>query len=138
MIPETVRIPYRRLEALLRKIRLSQKHGLNPCISQCLFCGGDKNEIAVLGALADDKEAPRKAVLDYEPCEACKSNFAAGIAILESEDGRTPTGAYVVITEDATRRLFAPEALVEQLLQKRKALMDKPSFTRLFRGAKSE
>lgn len=39
-------------------IRLSPKHGLNPSISVCFFCGEDKNEIILPGKLEGDAEAP--------------------------------------------------------------------------------
>lgn len=35
-------------------IKMSKKHGLNPCIPICVFCGKEKNELALLGRLKDD------------------------------------------------------------------------------------
>ena len=57
-------------------VRISPKHGLNPCIPVCVFCGEEKNEVAILGMLKNDKEAPRNVILDYEPCEKCKANWS--------------------------------------------------------------
>lgn len=56
-------------------ITLSPKHGVNPCIPLCAFCGEEKNQIALLGKLRDDKEAPKYAVIDAEPCDNCKDKI---------------------------------------------------------------
>ena len=58
-------------------ILLSPKHGLNPTIPICFWCGEEKNEIALMGRIGDarkgeDFEAPMHAVLDYEPCDKCR------------------------------------------------------------------
>lgn len=50
-----------------KTIKFSPKHGLNPTIPVCFFCGQQKNEIAFMGRLAGDAEAPRNLILDYEP-----------------------------------------------------------------------
>ena len=36
-------------------IRLHKEHGVNPAISQCPLCGGDKNEIILLGSAYKEK-----------------------------------------------------------------------------------
>lgn len=54
-----------------KTIKFSPKHGLNPTIPVCFFCGQQKNEIAFMGRLAGDAEAPRNLILDYEPCDHC-------------------------------------------------------------------
>ncbi len=48
-------------------IKVSPKHGVNPTIPICFWCGEEKGEIALLGKLPGDAEAPRNMVLDYEP-----------------------------------------------------------------------
>lgn len=52
-------------------IKLSPKHGLNPTIPVCFWCGEERNEVALLGHIGDgrkheDFEAPRHMVIDYE------------------------------------------------------------------------
>ena len=44
-------------------IKLSPKHGLNPTIPVCFWCGEERNEVALLGHIGDgrkheDFEAP--------------------------------------------------------------------------------
>ena len=120
-------------------IKLSPKHGVNPCIPVCFFCGQDKNEIALLGQIGDrrkgeDIEAPMKAVLDYVPCEECQKKFAEGVLLIEVtnspeymgmpiQENAYPTGRYVVVK---------PEALNGDFKAGSKALVHKKDFTAMF------
>lgn len=130
-------------------IRISPKHGLNPCIPVCAFCGKEKNEIAILGKLKNDEEAPMSAVLNYEPCDECQSNWAKGIALirvtatapsqnavpLTNKDGVDlwPTGQYSVITKEAAKRLFEIDADVGTPV-----LMDAQVFDTFINDAKQQ
>lgn len=117
-----------------RGIELSPKHGLNPTIPVCFFCGEDKNEIALMGRVRErdtktgkakrgsDVEMPMKMVLDYEPCEKCREKFSAGVLLIgvttHAPDGRPPlqqqkdgtclypTGGHAVMTPDGVQRCF--------------------------------
>ena len=35
-------------------IKLSPKHGLNPTIPVCFWCGEERNEVALLGHIGDE------------------------------------------------------------------------------------
>lgn len=106
-------------------IKLSPKHGVNPCIPRCFWCGKEKNQIAFLGRIdREDSEAPMSAVLDYEPCDECKVAQSQGVTLIEAvysipdsekrppisrdENGRLvyPTGRYAVMKREAFQRLF--------------------------------
>lgn len=103
-----------------KSIKVSPKHGLNPCMPVCFFCGETKNEIALLGRIGgkEDLEAPMKAILDYEPCEECKKKFAEGVLLIEVTDypnmevqpmiakNAYPTGIYSVVRPEALRGDF--------------------------------
>lgn len=118
-------------------IELSPKHGLNPTIPVCFWCGKDKNEIALLGRIREkttnrfganvterdsDIEAPRRMVLDYEPCDECKKMWESGVAVLEAQQtpimpnqpeiqkGIYPTGRLVVVTVEGADRVFPQHA----------------------------
>lgn len=107
-------------------IKISPKHGLNPCIPVCAFCGKEKNEIALLGKLKDDAKAPMSAIMNYEPCNECRANWSKGIALIRTatappvkdmppiqkhdEKNLYPTGSYMVVTKDAAKRLFGIDA----------------------------
>ena len=107
-------------------IRLSPKHGVNPTMGKCMWCGEPTNEIALLGKLKGDIEAPRYSVLNYNPCDKCKEIWSQGVALIECtpnefEDGRPPftkdavgepvypTGRYTVVTVEAANAWFKIE-----------------------------
>lgn len=87
-------------------IPISEKHGLNPTIGVCFWCGEHTGEIALLGKLPNDAEAPKEMILNYEPCEKCAKSFNEGVLIIEVtkdtdrpfiRDEYAPTGRYVVV-----------------------------------------
>ena len=103
-------------------IKISPKHGLNPTIPVCFWCGKQKNEIALMGRMKDDIEAPKNMVLDYVPCEECQNHMAMGVAVLEASDhpntegqppmqeGVYPTSRFVVVTTECADRVFSTYA----------------------------
>lgn len=124
----------------MSSIRLSDKHGVNPAVPRCFWCGKDRGEVVLFGRLPNDAEAPRNPILDYEPCDTCKGRMGLGITIVECmekqpsngnppmQPGAWPTGRWAVITPRAVARIFNPPALVEQVLQKKIAFMDKQTY----------
>lgn len=116
-------------------IKVSPKHGVNPSIPICFFCGKEKNEIALLGRLKGDAEAPRNVIIDYEPCDACKEVFKQGILIVgvsskpvisnqpPIQDGLYPTGQHVVATKDFICRIFSKDT-AEAVIKAGKCLVD--------------
>lgn len=96
-----------------KSIRVSEKHGVNPTLGICAFCGKETGEIALLGKLPGDKEAPKHSILSYEPCDECKAQWAQGVAIIEVSrypvtdgqppitEGAYPTGRFAVVKEEA-------------------------------------
>ena len=99
-------------------IKISPKHGLNPTIPVCFWCGKQKNEIALMGHMKGDIEAPKNMVLEYVPCEECPNHMAMGVAVLEASDhpntegqppmqkGVYPTSRFVVVTTECADRVF--------------------------------
>lgn len=128
-------------------IRLSEKHGVNPSLGVCFWCGQDDGTILLVGKLPGDAEAPRKMMVSYEPCPTCADQFALGIAIFECNEwgveGQAsitpkgqqpvlyPTGRLVVMREAAVERIF-DDAVTEQIIRKRKAYIDPEAFEALF------
>ena len=117
-------------------IRFSKKHGLNPTIPRCFFCGESKNEIALLGALKDDIEAPKNLILDYEPCDKCAEKFKEGVLIIAVESypvvpnqppiqkNAYPSGPYA---------LTKPEMWYGEYKPGTKALMNASEFKQVFK-----
>lgn len=105
-------------------VRISEKHGVNPTMCQCFFCGEVKH-IALMGRLKGDVEAPMSCVMDYEPCEECQKKMSQGVTLIEvsevqPSDGRPPLkamgnkevyplGGYAVIKAEAFSRMTNQE-----------------------------
>lgn len=113
-----------------RSIKLSPKHGLNPSLSQCFYCGGDKGEIIIPGRMKDDMEAPRQAVWNMEPCDQCEHYMKQGVILIEvdeakSTDRQNPyrAGGWCVVTDEAIERIITDPGLRDQVLQKRVAFL---------------
>ena len=128
-------------------IYLSPKHGVNPSVMVCFFCGeGDR--IALFGRLkgTGDAQAPHKACYDYEPCRACEEKMGLGITLIECTgeappDGRVaiteehgtlyPTGRWAVVRPGVVHQIFHPEEVVEAVLKHRKAFIDSDALKRI-------
>lgn len=100
-------------------IRVSKKHGVNPSLLQCFYCIKDVG-VALMGKLPGDKEAPRRVCADKEPCDECKKHMEAGIILISvREDDATMnpyrTGGWVVLREDAVRRIVQPVELAQHI-----------------------
>lgn len=117
-------------------IKLSPKHGVNPTMGVCFFCGEHTGEIGLLGKIKGDAEAPKESVLSYEPCDNCKALMEQGItliAVREDTDGRPPiasdengtyypTGDFMVLTEHGVNACFTEDA-AKSLLKSRKGFV---------------
>lgn len=102
-------------------IRLSPKHGVNPSVTLCFFCGQEVG-VVLFGLMEGDQQAPRRCVTDMEPCDECKGWMEKGIILIgidpELSDpklgpgGFWRSGHYVTVKEEAFRRGFTGEAAV--------------------------
>jgi hypothetical protein len=93
-----------------KSIRLSEKHGVNPSLSICIYCG-ESDSVILFGAMRGDAEAPRQCIMSYEPCDKCKQVMKEkdGIAIFAlSSDEKNIHGA-AIIKADAFKRMFDVE-----------------------------
>ena len=125
-------------------IKLSPKHGVNPTIPLCFWCGQEKNAIALMGHIGDgrkgeDIEAPRNMVLDYNPCDKCVERMNLGVTRVEVVDippqenmpefveGHYPTGRWGVIKPDAVKRIFDLD-----LENGKKLLVSEETFSAIF------
>lgn len=137
---------------MANRINLSPKHGLNPTIPVCAWCGKEKNQIAIMGRIktnikGEDPEAPMHCVLDYEPCDCCKEQWSQGVAILEAttkrpepyrppmrKEGNTeiyPTMRMVVIKTESAERIFEGS----EFKAGQKLLLEDEAFEKIFGGA---
>ena len=132
-------------------IRLSEKHGVNPTMGVCFWCGEEDGTIALLGRLPNDREAGRHMVLNYDPCDSCAGQWERGIALFEVTthanhenqvainatrrdrdplDGIFPTGRWCVMKEEAFTRIFHGDE-VDATLKVRKAYIDADVYEHL-------
>ena len=74
---------------------LSDKHGMNPTIAVCFFCGQSKDEIILTGRAGEkiakkaghpDGAMPMYSCVDKVPCETCAKYMENGIIVIETED----------------------------------------------------
>lgn len=105
-------------------IRISPKHGVNPAIPVCWFCGSEKNEILLFGMLPKDREAPRRACFNREPCDNCQARMKQYVAAIEVKDGETGdnperTGNVFWLRDAVIERAITPESLRDDILKKR-------------------
>lgn len=98
-------------------IRLSEKHGVNPSIINCFWCG-EAMGIALRGKMKGDVAAPRECFGGYDPCDECQKKWDQGVIIVEVttepnggpnqpplQEGAYPTGSFAVITKEYAERL---------------------------------
>ena len=129
-------------------IKLSPKYGVNPTIPVCFWCGKERNELALMGHIGDgrkheDFEAPKYAVIDYEPCEECKKSMARGFTVMEAttapnsitsveiQKGVYPTGRFTVLKREAAVKIFKG---IDTKIGN--AFLDSQAFTQMFCRAK--
>ena len=118
--------------SILGSIKVSEKHGVNPSMDVCFWCGEEKG-IVLFGKLKGDKEAPRQVCTNYEPCDICRERMESGITLIvaskipngnpEIQQGLYPNGQWFVVTENFITNNLAPE-IASEVLSKRKCFID--------------
>ena len=91
-------------------------------LTQCFYCGEDSG--LVLDRRLWDTFETHVGVINMEPCSECKNLMGLGIIMISTRDGESGsnpyrTGGWVVVREEAVRRLFAHSPVLEDILQKR-------------------
>lgn len=117
-------------------ILLSPKHGVNPSMQLCFYCGECKG-IALMGKLKGDQEAPKECVMDLEPCDKCKEKYKDATLVVEvtiegidpNRDFK-PTGRYVAVKKESIKD--------EGVKQSPVALCVDNDFKEIFKGILKE
>jgi hypothetical protein len=111
-----------------RGVKLSPKHGVNPMVTQCFFCLEDSG-VALLGRLPGDAEAPRHGCIDRTPCSRCEDLMRQGVILVSTrdvDDGKENpyrTGGWVVVRDEAIRRIVQPSELADRIIEMRFAFV---------------
>lgn len=131
-----------------KSIRISPKHGLNPTIPICPFCGKERQEIAIMGRVGgkEDIEMPMYAIIDFEPCDECKAAMDQGITLimatqnkykssgilLDANQGMYFEGHWAVIKEEGIKRAISDKNMLEQVLKARRAYLDEEAYGKVY------
>ena len=134
-------------------IRLSAKHGLNPGIPVCFYCGEQKNEIILFGKIgkgSQDLEAPHNFITDYEPCDKCREKIGEAIVVLgvldhENVKGQAPIarnpiplyppGVWCAMKKEAVQRVFSQtDEEMEKIIRYGKFLVDSDLLKQLIQS----
>lgn len=87
-----------------KNIKVSPKHGVNPSIPTCFWCGNPKKELALMGRMdKKDSKAPKYIVLDYEPCDECKKLFSNGIHVVGCSNEPTAKGQFPMLDSESVK-----------------------------------
>ncbi len=113
----------------MSSIKLSPEYGVNPAVPLCYFCLEEKGEVILAGRMKGDREAPRKAVWNMEPCDTCKGYMETGIILISVDESKTTdranpyrTGGFCVIKEKVISEMLHEDAAVD-ILEQRYALV---------------
>lgn len=80
-----------------KDIILSEKHGVNPSITVCPICGKEI-DIALLGKLKEDEEAPR--YIQGDICDECKARVADNKCFIISVGEDQRLKRYTIVSKD--------------------------------------
>ena len=112
-------------------IRVSRKHGLNPSLDLCFWCG-EARGLVLWGQLGgvQDKEALKSVVTDKTPCPQCQEWMSQGVMFLSVKDGEVAsdnpyrTGRLCVIKDSAVENMPIDATLKAQILKARFAFVE--------------
>lgn len=103
-------------------ITVSEKHGLNPSLVKCFICGEDTGEIALLGKLPNDEEAPRYITNANCFCDRCRKLLEEGnnaileVKLVRNEKPENCRTGRMVFLRKGNKVSDAPVAYMEQEL----------------------
>lgn len=127
-------------------MRLHSKHGLNLTMTTCFFCGETKDILLIGAQVARAKEAglcnpdgkmnASVGCIDKEPCHKCQECMEQGIILIsvkDGDEGDNPyrTGGWVVVKEEAIKRMVSPEELINDIVKKRVAFIPDEAWNML-------
>ena len=74
-----------------------------------------------------------KMITDMEPCDKCKEHMKLGIILVRANGNENQfNGAYVVVKEEAVRKVFKRWEHLDSVIDKRIAILEDKVFDNLF------
>ena len=118
-------------------IRLSEKHGVNPSVDRCFFCG-ESYAVVMFGKMKNDEQGP-SSVCSGGLCDRCqKVKDDGGIFIIETRSGvENPsegrTGRLMALKKDSNlSNIIRPPELAERIRETGVAYIEEKAFEALF------
>lgn len=128
-----------------KSLTLHPEHGVNPALCLCFWCGTHTTGVALLG-YNGGKEAPKHVVIDYDPCDECKSQMALGITFIEASKtpyksgqpelhpraGVYPSGRWLVMKREALHKVFDEDGeSFKKAMERGKCFINQETFDAL-------
>ncbi len=126
-------------------IRLDPKHGVNPSVQVCFFCGEDAG-VVLFGALhretrrafqeqgfSEDGEAPRSVVIPGGACTKCEELLQERVLFVEveSEEKTTRTGRCAWVRRTVVEDMIT-EPMASTILEGGMCYLDVNTWSQLF------
>jgi hypothetical protein len=118
---------------------LSPKYGVNPTLPVCFFCLNETGEVALLGKLPEDAEAPKHSIISMEPCADCKKQMETHVCFVEADviDNKpVRLHGYIFIPEDKVEHMTSDPIAIESTLKRRYALIRSEQWKQTFNKIK--
>lgn len=128
------------------ELLLHGKHGVNPTMTTCYYCN-EVSEILLVGAgtgawkkagvpVSESGEMPRSVgVINTKPCTKCEELMKQGVILISVKDDQGAvidtaninekipnpyrTGGWIVIKDEAVKRMILDEKILAEVLRKR-------------------
>lgn len=129
-------------------IVISEKHGLNPSLALCYWCGEPSGAVVLCGRLKGDERAPATVLLDYEPCDTCRGKWGDGVVFIETtptpnlasqpaiqeRPALYPTGRLVVVKRERLEQkpyIIQPETMRLSILKQGRCFIEPEAWRKL-------
>ena len=126
----------------------------NKCMPICFWCTKETGKYVTLKQI-DDNPVPKKAILNYEPCDNCKELFSKGIHIIgvsekqivedmmpiakDNDVSLYPTGSFFVANQEWVEQMLKAnnrEDILEYTLEKKVLMIPEEIISKIIEESK--
>jgi len=80
-----------------------------------------------------------KVITDMEPCDECKKHMKHGIILVRANGNKSQfNGTYVVVKEEAVRKIFKGWGQLDAVMDKRIAILEDKVFDEMFKDVEGK